>query len=423
MAKKAEQKDIILNIITKLKSDKTRDINSAVKKINKEFGSWNVFMKSLNERQITLLDKEHKHLKFLRAKAKLAAQIAKEREKEHKLARLQGARLGYNLSLLFFSWSVSRKINNVLGGWFKNYQKVTQGQTEFSNAVNQASAALSYLGFVIVDTFSRTDFVRKFVQLFVQLVNATAEFVSAHPKIAVSLVVGGMTISAIATLAQWVAQISLFVDALNKLKSMKAISKTASFVIDLVTPETWKDAIDYFTGKKSFKKLNLSAKLGVTITEIVIAAEIMKLISPWIEKLGAKLQEKFSEVFGRAVSRKIAIIAGEFVYDLWTALGPVGKSLYKWFFGESIDNLKKNIETLKIEEKIEEIKKKTGDLTISQDELNRVIEQSKVKSFWEDVANVMDKVIDKYDELLRKQAQMQKDLGMSVSNEYSVYLA
>ena len=403
MAPKTNKKDIILNIITRLKSDKLRDHTVAMKKITKEYGNWSTFLKEVSLQRRGALISDRAELNYFKAKSRIQRNITRSRMKDLKAAKVFSARLGYNLSLLFFSMKVSRQINSTLKDWFSNYNKIVQGQTNFANKTNELSAAFSFLKFVIVDTFSRNKFVQQFVDLFVKLANNVAKFVSAHPTISLGIVMGGVTIMSLATLIEWVAQISLLFNALDGLKKAGTISTTFSLTANIA--KDFKDYAAYFTGAKEFKKLSVTAKMSVAITELYLAYEAAKVLAPFFEDLGKEIRKKMSELFGEEFTTHMQIVVGESLYNILSAFGPLGDMLLK-IGGTSLDELKRQVEDMKFVEKLKEIQDETGQVLLTPEQYKKALEESKVTSFWEDVSNAMDPVLDKMDKLIEKQSKL-----------------
>jgi len=452
----AEQKDIILNIITQLKSKDSDKHLAAVERIKKEYGSLTTFLKAVKveygslSRAILSVERqgkrgrisseeyakaelsaeksilnyrlaevrmrnqekaERERLMKLKKAEKELARVQREEEKKAlmeqkkireelaKQERLRGARLGYNLSLLFTSWTVSRKINAVLDSWFKNYMRVTQGQTEFSNSVNKATAAMSFLGFVIFDTFSKQPLVQKMVDAFIKLVDATAEFVSAHPKITMSVVMGAFVIKTLADLIGMVTQFIMLKDAWNSLSNAKDVALSASMKL----ADSSKGLASWLIGGQK----SVIVPITLTLTKLALGAAVIAAAAVGGWKLG-ELLAKFTSVKFRYDFVKYFAQVFDTLDDIYknkvtqtiikstlSLLGPVGKyisdnlldkispaNVYKQVFGqgkwlpddvlkeyEKYEKLTKELGVDKIKS-LEEVENKFSDISINIEGIN-----------------------------------------------------
>jgi len=344
--------------------------------------------------------------KVLEYDGKEAELLLKETEHRKKIAEFEktrGARLGFNLSLLFTSWTVSRKIGNLLDSWKKTYMQVTQGQTEFSNQVNQTSAAMSFLGFVIYDTFSRQPFVQKMVETFVDLANATADFVSAHPKITMSIVMGAFAVKTLADMLTIVSQFNMLKDAFLSLKNGGAISKTIKFSQDI--SEELKNLVTFATSDAAISKV---ITFSFTLGAIYVTGEILKNFNDDLQKVGEKFGSIIEKVLGERLSHKIALTLSKVLYGISTALGPVGD----WFLdviGTDKESLKEMISELEKINLEDDLAEQLKDIKESGKDIFNILGETPDTTGSEVLKRELDEIIQKYKEL--KEVQQSVDLS------------
>lgn len=385
--------EVVLKILLDVGTKGDRGISSAAKRIADYFGSFSKFRAiapAVKERVRTVyeaqreLNKElpdfstawskatgtvNETAKKLKANVELVKfikekQLKQEMEilkvqRQQELARIKElqrkrALVPIYFSILFLGLRVSRALNSFVSRSFKVYSEVVGNVSRTTNALHRIQAAAYYTAFVIMDSLARSEFFMKLAEFVANLMQAFGEFVSANPTLAISILVGGVLITAISVLASWVAQIELLVIYLKQAKALGIIKTTFDlFVGALLLPAWLLNAIKtgviaiavYFTLKLAF---DVGYNFGKAIGE---KARI--LVNTFKKKFADYLIEGSDSLFEGFIKRFLAFFA--IIFNSFTIiLLRIGQAL-AFIFGRmdqakeisaAINSTKKEIEAL-----------------------------------------------------------------------------
>ncbi|MEM1973227.1 MAG: hypothetical protein QXN68_00395 [Thermoplasmata archaeon] len=184
--------------------------------------------------------------------------------------------------LLFLGYRVSKLLNSILVQAYRSYSEVVGGIGNVSNAFFKIQASLHYIYFSFMDALSRSEFFQKVSDFLVTLLNSFADFVSAHPALSLSILIGGVVVSSLAVLTSWVAQIGLLILALQKAKYLGAISTSLAASADLFGIPSW---------------LLAAFKVGAIVISVYFAADFSwDVFYNFGRKLGDVFRNQFYEL-------------------------------------------------------------------------------------------------------------------------------